>query len=57
VLRPQRETEGGLLTVEFKPIAEGRSQVVLMDATFTDARGSSIPVELNNGEVEVAVSQ
>ena len=55
--RPQRETEGGLFTVEFEPIAEGRSEVVLVQATFTDARGSSVPVELSNGEVEVAVPQ
>jgi hypothetical protein len=51
---PQREAEGGLFTVKFEAIAEGRSEVVLTEAALTDARGSSVPVELSDGEVEVA---
>ena len=53
----QQETESELFTVEFKPIAEGRSDVVLMEARFTDGRGLSVPVEVNNGGLTVAARQ
>ena len=53
----ESESEGGLFTVEFKPIAEGRSDMVLTEAKFTDDQGLAVPVEVNNGDITVAVRQ
>jgi hypothetical protein len=55
--KSQQNPASGLFTVQFMPIDTGRSEVALMAGSFTDAKGSSIPVELNNGTVEVFIRE
>jgi hypothetical protein len=53
----QQQAGNGIFKVQFVPIDTGRSEVALMAGSFTDAKGSSVPVEVSNGAVEVFVRE
>jgi hypothetical protein len=50
----EKQAQISLFAIDFVGVRVGRSTVVLTAATFTDARGSSVPVEVTNGEVEIS---